>query len=81
MYLLSARVFLVARRRAGAMVRIVLLVATFPSSGAWATRSPARGFLWLLAGWTVMCAVVSTRAWRDEGRPRGAPDEVRAGER
>ena len=59
-YLLGTRVFLVADGRVSGFARALLLVATFqlgrlqPAVGAYA-------YIWLLAGWVVMCAVLTTR--------------------
>jgi hypothetical protein len=43
------------------MVCIVVLVATF-QLGRLGDALTARGFLWLLSGWTVLCAVLSAPA-------------------
>jgi len=64
-YLLGTRVFLVADGRVSGFARALLLVATFqlgrlqPAVGAYA-------YIWLLAAWVVMCAVLTTRTARGD---------------
>jgi low temperature requirement protein LtrA len=64
-YLLGTRVFLASDRRVSGLARALLLVATFqlarlaPAIGAYA-------YVWLLAAWVVMCAVLTTRTARGD---------------
>jgi low temperature requirement protein LtrA len=60
-YLLGTRVFLRAGKRISGAARALLLVATF-----FLPRLDLEpyAFLWLLAGWAVMCAGLSTRGGR-----------------
>ena len=60
-YLLGTRVFLVATNWVSGAARAVLLVATFLLARL---DLEPYAFLWLLAGWTVMCAGLSTRGAR-----------------
>jgi low temperature requirement protein LtrA len=64
-YLLGTRVFLHASKSVSGAARALLLVATF-----FLARLDLEpyAFLWLLAGWTVMCAGLSTRRSRAAGR-------------
>ena len=59
LYLAGTRVFLAAGSRAGGVLRVVLLVATFllawPAGGL-----SAHGYVWLLMAWTVMCAALGS---------------------
>jgi low temperature requirement protein LtrA len=57
-YLAGTRMFLVATTRLGRIVRIALLIATFQLARL-ADVLEADGYLWLLAAWTVMCAVLA----------------------
>jgi len=78
-YLLGTRVFLVADRRVSGLARALLLVATFqlgrlqPALGAYA-------YVWLLAAWVVMCAVLTTRTARGDEHP-GDVDRYPGGRR
>ncbi len=68
-YLLGTRVFLKASSRASGVARVLLLIATFQL----ARLEPApHAYLWLLAGWTVLCAVLTTRATGFSTTPRRA---------
>jgi low temperature requirement protein LtrA len=65
-YLTGTRVFLKARGRAAGVARVVLLIATFQLARVGLELTPY-GYLWLLSGWTVMCAVLATgSSHRDE---------------
>ena len=59
LYLAGTRVFLSAGSRAGVVLRVVLLVATFllawPAGGL-----SAHGYVWLLMAWTVICAALGS---------------------
>ncbi len=68
LYLAGARVFLVSLGRLGVIARVVLLVVTF-QLGRLADVLTPREYVWLLAGWTVMCATLSTVGWRRVGDP------------
>ncbi len=46
--------------RAGAIVRVLVLIATFQLARLEPALSP-HAYLWLLTAWTVMCAVLTTR--------------------
>jgi len=76
-YLLGTRVFLVADGRVSGLARALLLVATFqlgrlqPALGAYA-------YVWLLAAWVVMCAVLTTRSERGD-EPVGDVDRYLGG--
>jgi low temperature requirement protein LtrA len=57
-YLAGTRVFLAATTRVSGVARVLLLIATFQL----ARLEPALGahaYVWLLAGWVVMCAVLT----------------------
>ncbi len=60
-YLSGTRVFLLASSRVPGVVRALLLIATFQLGRLAPDLSPY-AYLWLLAGWMVMCAALSTRA-------------------
>jgi low temperature requirement protein LtrA len=60
-YLAGTRVFLLASSRVPGAVRALLLVATFQLGRLEPLLAP-RGYLWLLAGWVLMCAALTTRA-------------------
>ena len=64
-YLLGTRVFLAATGRIGGVLRVVLLVATFQLARLWDVLAAHR-YLWLLAVWAVMCAVLGTVGARSE---------------
>ncbi len=59
-YLLGTRAFLAGTIRVPAVVRTLLLVATF-SLGRLHTALSPHAYLWLLTAWVVMCAVLTTR--------------------
>jgi low temperature requirement protein LtrA len=63
-YLLGTRVFLVSTGRASGLARALLLVATF-QLGRLAPAIGSYAYVWLLAGWVVMCAALTTRTARD----------------
>ena len=58
-YLAGTRVFLKASSRASGAMRVLLLIATFQLARL--ELSP-HAYLWLLAAWTVLCAVLTTGA-------------------
>jgi hypothetical protein len=60
-YLMGTRVFLFSSSRVPGVVRALLLVATFQLARLRPELSPY-GYVWLLTGWMVMCAALSTRA-------------------
>ena len=60
MYLLGTRVFLISSRRVSGLARVLLLVATF-QLGRLEGELSAHAYVWLLAAWVVMCAVLTTR--------------------
>jgi low temperature requirement protein LtrA len=59
-YLAGTRVFLGGRSRLSVAVRAVLLLATFLLGMLFHDVLTAREFVWLLMGWTVMCAVLAS---------------------
>jgi low temperature requirement protein LtrA len=59
-YLLGTRVFMFASRRVSGFARVLLLVATFQLGRLEGALSP-HAYVWLLAGWVVMCAALTTR--------------------
>jgi hypothetical protein len=59
-YLMSTRVFLFSSSRVPGVVRALLLVATFQLARLRPELS-RYGYVWLLTGWMVMCAALSTR--------------------
>jgi hypothetical protein len=59
-YLLGTRVFLISSRRVSGLARALLLVATF-QLGRLEGELSAHAYVWLLAGWVVMCAALTTR--------------------
>jgi low temperature requirement protein LtrA len=59
MYLASTRVFMLAGG-AARIVRLVLLIATFLLAWLHEALSP-HAYLWLLTGWSVMCAALTSR--------------------
>jgi low temperature requirement protein LtrA len=59
-YLGGTRVFMAANGRAAHAVRIVVLIATFQLGRLRPDLSP-HAYLWLLAAWVAMCAVLTTR--------------------
>jgi low temperature requirement protein LtrA len=67
-YLGGTRVFMAANGRAAHAARIVVLVATFQLARLRPDLSP-HAYLWLLAAWVAMCAVLTTRG------PDAAADE------
>ena len=77
LYLAGTRVFLSAGSRAGAVLRVVLLVATFllawPAGGL-----AAHGYVWLLMAWTVMCAALGSLESRSSTRSRWGGGSVPA---
>jgi len=58
-YLAGTRVFMGASSRAGGVIRVVLLVATFQLARLSDVLS-AHGYVWLLMAWTVMCAALAS---------------------
>jgi low temperature requirement protein LtrA len=60
MYLAGTRAFLMATRVPG-IVRTLLLVATFLLGRLEPVLSP-HAYVWLLAGWVAMCALLTTRS-------------------
>jgi low temperature requirement protein LtrA len=60
-YLMGTRVFLLASGRVPGAVRALLLIATFQLGRLAPELSPYQ-YLWLLTGWMLMCAALSTRA-------------------
>ena len=79
-YMAGTRVFLLASSRVPGVVRALLLVATFQLGRLEPHVSP-RAYLWVLAGWVLMCAALTTRGevdltrflGRGERRVRRAP--------
>jgi len=59
-YLMGTRVFLFSSSRVPGVVRALLLIATFQLARLRPELSPY-GYVWLLTGWMVMCAALSTR--------------------
>ncbi len=59
-YLTGTRVFLFSSSRVPGVVRALLLVATFQLARLRPELTPY-GYVWLLTGWMVMCAALSTR--------------------
>jgi low temperature requirement protein LtrA len=59
-YLASTRAVLAWRRRIPGIVAVLLLVATFQLARLGPSLEP-HGYVLLLAGWTIMCAMLSTR--------------------
>ncbi len=74
-YLLGTRVFLAASRHVSGLARVLLLVATFQLARLEGELSP-HAYLWLLAGWVVMCAALTTRKVDDEELERYLDREV-----
>jgi low temperature requirement protein LtrA len=72
-YLLGTRVFLHATPRASGAARVLLLVVTFQLGRL--DISP-HAYLWLLAAWATMCAILGTRGSPVESDAR-APAAVR----
>jgi hypothetical protein len=60
-YLTGTRVFVFSSSRVPGLVRALLLIATFQLARLRPELSPY-GYVWLLTGWTAMCAALSTRA-------------------
>jgi low temperature requirement protein LtrA len=60
MYLSSTRVFLLAGSRVARLLRLGVLIATFMLGRLHEALSP-HAYVWLLAGWTVMCAFLTSR--------------------
>ena len=60
-YLSGTRVFLMASSRVPGVVRALLLVATYQLGRLHHVLTPHE-YLWLLAAWVVMCAVLGTRS-------------------
>lgn len=60
-YLAGTRVFFGTTRRAGRLARLILLIATFQLARVGPDLTPY-GYMWLLAGWMVMCAILTTTA-------------------
>jgi low temperature requirement protein LtrA len=58
-YLAGTRVFIGGRGRLSALVRILLLLATFQLGRLADVLSP-REYVWLLMVWTVMCAALAS---------------------
>jgi hypothetical protein len=58
-------VFLISSRRVSGFARALLLVATF-QLGRLEGELSAHAYLWLLAGWVVMCAALTTRKVDEE---------------
>jgi low temperature requirement protein LtrA len=61
MYLAATRAFLIGTSRVPTVVKTLLLLATFMLGRLQDVLSP-HAYLWLLAGWVVMCAALATRA-------------------
>jgi hypothetical protein len=68
-------VFLIASRRVSGLARALLLVATFQLARLEGHVS-AHTYLWLLAGWVVMCAALTTRTVDDDELERYAGGDV-----
>ena len=64
-YLLGTRVIRMGSGRVPAPVRVLLVVATFPL-GRLFHELRGYGDLWLLTGWTLMVAALTTRAGADD---------------
>jgi low temperature requirement protein LtrA len=64
-YLAGTRALRLARGRLGRVARLALVVATFQLARLSPALSP-HAFLCLVAGWSVMCAALTTRRARDE---------------
>lgn len=62
-YLIGTRVFFGARSRAGRVWRVVLLIVTFMLGRLHETLSP-HAYVYLLAAWSLGCAVLATQARR-----------------
>ncbi len=60
-YLMGTRVFLFSSSRVPGFFRALLLIATFQLARLRPEVSPY-AYVWLLTGWMVMCAALSTRA-------------------
>jgi low temperature requirement protein LtrA len=58
-YLAGTRVFIGGRGRFVAAVRVILLIATFMLHRLHTVLSPHE-YIWLVMGWTVMCAALAT---------------------
>ena len=67
-YLSGTRVFLLASSRVPGVVRALLLIATFQLARLAPALSPY-AYVWLLTGWMVMCAALSTRASHGDTQP------------
>ena len=67
-YLIGTRVFFAVATRLQHVVRLAVVIATFELAWLEDVVSP-HAFLWILAGWALACAAVST--WR-----RPAPDDA-----
>jgi len=68
MYLAGTRAMGLARGRLGGLARLAIVIATFQLGRLHAVLSP-HAYLWLLTGWAVMCAALTTR--RGEGDEDG----------
>jgi low temperature requirement protein LtrA len=65
-YLVATRAFLSGTSRVPTAVKTLLIVATFALGRLHDALSP-HAYLWLLAGWTVVCAALATHtAGRDD---------------
>jgi low temperature requirement protein LtrA len=60
LYLSSTRVFLIAGSRPARLLRFAVLVGTFLLGRLHAVLSP-HAYVWLLAGWALLCAFLTTR--------------------
>jgi low temperature requirement protein LtrA len=70
-YLAGTRVFMGGRGRLSAVVRLVLLLATFQLGRLHNALSP-REYVWLLMAWTVMCAALASTEAEDPTEVRGS---------
>jgi len=53
-------IFVLAGSRPARLLRLAVLIATFQLGRLYDVLSP-HGYVWLLAGWTLMCAFLTTR--------------------
>jgi low temperature requirement protein LtrA len=59
-YLVGTRSLFLARGRVPGIARVLVLIATFQLGRLEGELGP-HGYLWLLTGWVVMCALITTR--------------------
>ena len=64
-YLSGTRTFLRGALRLPVVLRVLLLIATFQLGRLQPELSP-HAYVWLLAGWVVMCAALTTRGTADD---------------